>query len=254
MDAWDRVAESIEEAKADLDRALAELQRVPGVDATAVGYVAHALNNYLTLTTVTVELLQAALRDNPNPEVRTWLDGLLHVTDLMSHTVGKLLHASGNDFPLKIEIVNLFVLMTRVCNHYGRLASRKQIRVNCRGVGEIPLVKADRVATVVVADNLLSNAVKFSKPGTVIQVQLMSEPGWVVCSVRDEGPGISAEDQTRLFQKGVTLSAVPTGGEPTAGYGLALAWDFVDKMHGKLWCESELGRGARFSFRLPSHE
>jgi signal transduction histidine kinase len=254
MDAWDRVAESIEEAKADLDRALAELQNVPAVDSTTVGCVAHALNNYLTLTTVTVELLQAALRDNPNPEVRTWLDGLLHVTDLMSHTVGKLLYASGNDFPLKIEPMNLFVLMTRGCNHYGRVANRKQIRVSFRGIGDIPLVRADRVAVAVVADNLLSNAVKFSKPGTVIQVQLMSEPGWVVCSVRDEGPGISAEDQTRLFQKGVTLGAVPTGGEPTAGYGLALARDFVDKMHGKLWCESELGRGARFSFRLPSHE
>ncbi len=254
MDARDRVAESIEEAKADLDKALTELMTIPAVDSTTVGYVAHALNNYLTLTTVTVELLQAALRDNPNPEVRTWLDGLLHVTDLMSHTVGKLLDVSANGFPLKIEPMNLFILMTRVCNHYGRVANRKHIKVSFRGIGDIPLVSADRVGVAVVADNLLSNAVKFSKPGAVIQAQLMTEPGWVVCSIRDEGPGISPENQAKLFQKGVTLGATPTGGEPTVGYGLALAKDMMDRMHGKLWCESEPGRGSRFSFRLPSHE
>ena len=118
----------------------------------------------------------------------------------------------------------------------------------------ISLVQADRVALAVVAENLLSNAVKFSKPGTTIQVQLMSEPGSVVCTVRDEGPGLSREDHSRLFQKGVTLSALPTGGEASTGFGLALAKVFIDQMGGALWCESEPGHGARFSFRLPAHE
>ena len=73
----------------------------------------------------------------------------------------------------------------------------------------------------------------------------------VVCSVRDEGPGLSQEDQAKLFQRGVQLSSVPTGGEPSSGYGLAVAKELIDKLGGDLWCESTLGTGARFSFRLP---
>jgi signal transduction histidine kinase len=116
------------------------------------------------------------------------------------------------------------------------------------------LVRADRVALAVVADNLLSNAVKFSRPGTTVQVQVVTEPDVVVCSVRDQGPGLSTADQAKLYQRGVTLSAVPTAGEPSTGYGLAMAKEFMERMGGELWCESELGRGACFSFRLPSHE
>jgi signal transduction histidine kinase len=255
MDARARVAASIEEAKADLEQALAALQDVPVYDPSTVGFVAHALNNYLTVTLVTMELLGRALIDHPNPEVRTWVGGVQHVTEIMQHTVGKLLQVSRpKDFPLKLEAVNIYVLMNRACKYFETVAHRKQISLAYRAVGEIPLVRADRVALAVVAENLLSNAVKFSTPGTAISVQLMTEPGNVVCTVRDEGPGIGAEDQSRLFQKGVTLSAVPTAGEPSSGFGLALAKEFVDRMDGRLWCESELGRGARFSFRLPVYE
>jgi signal transduction histidine kinase len=229
--------------------------RKPAFDPATVGFVAHALNNYLTVTLVTMETLKRTLISYPNPEVRTWVDGIQHVTEVMQHTVGKLLQVSApEDFPLKLEAVNVFVLMDRACKYFETVARRKQIRIRYGGVGEIPLVQADRVALAVVAENLLSNAVKFSKPGTTIQVQLTSEPGSVVCSVRDEGPGLSREDHTRLFQKGVTLSAVPTGGEASTGFGLALAKVFIDQMGGALWCESEPGHGARFSFRLPAHE
>lgn len=255
MDARARIVTSIEDARADLDRALAELQNVPVFDPTTVGFVARALNDYLTVTMVTMNMLGRALVDNPNPEVRTWVDGLQHVTQVMQHTVDRLLQVStAGDFPLKLEPVNLFVLMDRACKHFGNEAHRKQISLEYRAVGEVSLVQADRVAVAVVAENLLSNAIKFSMPGTTVRVQLMSEPGSVVCAVRDQGPGLSLEDQARLYQKGVTLSAVPTGGESSGGFGLALAKEFIDRMGGALWCESEPGRGARFSFRLPAHE
>ncbi len=229
MDAKQRVAASIEEARADLDRALVELQQLPPFDSATVGFVAHALNNYLTVTLVTMETLKRALVSHPNPEVRTWVEGIQHVTEVMQHTVGKLLQVSpSGDFPLKLEAVNISVLMDRACKYFETVAHRKQISIRYGG-GECPLVRADRVALAVVAENLLSNAIKFSKPGTTIHVQLISDSASVVCTVRDEGPGISHEDQTRLFQKGVTLGVLPTGGESSSGFGLALAKGFMDR-------------------------
>jgi signal transduction histidine kinase len=255
MEAKARVAAPIEDAKADLERALHELEQLPVVDSATIGYVVKALNNYLMVTAATAEMLEAVLRDHPNPEVRTWIDGIQHATDLMHHTVDRLLRVSSpGDFPLRIEPMNLHVLMNRACHFFRRAANRKQILIDYQPVGEIPLVRGDRIAVAVVAENLLSNAIKFSKPGSTVYVQLMAEPPNAVCMVRDEGPGISHEDQARLFQKGVTLSGVPTGGEPSAGFGLAVAKEFIERMDGAIWCDSESGRGARFFFRLPAAE
>ena len=75
----------------------------------------------------------------------------------------------------------------------------------------------------------------------------------MVCSVRDEGPGLSQEDQAKLFQRGIKLSSVPTGGEPSSGYVLAVAKELINKLGG-LWCESTYGTGACFSFRLPVYQ
>jgi signal transduction histidine kinase len=141
--------------------------------------------------------------------------------------------------------------MDRAIQYYKRVAEPNDIRIVNLAVGQIPLAWADGVAVAVVVDNLLSNAVKVSPPGSTIYVQLMAEESAVVCSVRDAGPGLTKEARDRLFQRMVAGSSV-RGSEPAGGYGLAVAWEFVDRMNGTLWCESEPGRGARFAFRLPS--
>jgi len=130
---------------------------------------------------------------------------------------------------------------------------RKNIFIVCESTSDIPPVWTDPVAVAAVLDNLLSNAVKYSFPGKKIRVQLRGEMTSVMCSVCDEGPGLSQEDQAKLFQRGVPLSPVATGGEPSSGYGLAVAKELIDKLAGDLCCESTLGAGACFSFRLPAY-
>jgi two-component system, sensor histidine kinase and response regulator len=252
IDARANAVESIETAIAHLADALAELDRMPTGDKTTVGYVAHALNNYVSVSEATLDLLSNALQGHPNPEVTTWLTGLRHLGTMMHHTVGRLVHASTpGDFPFKLEYLNLPTLIRRACDYYRGSAERKQLELVCRPVGEIPLAWADRVAVAVVVDNLLSNAVKFSMPGGTIVVQILPGPGGVVCSVRDQGPGLTSEEQARLFKRGVKLSPVPTAGEPSSGYGLSIAKELIDRMGGRLWSESEIGQGTVFSFRLP---
>lgn len=161
-----QVAQAIEEAKANLNKALAELDQLPAFDASTVGFVAHAMNNYLTITDATVSLLSHELRGYQNRDVGVWLDGLRHTAALMHHTIGRLLRASTpSQFPLKPDHVNVQVLMQRACEYYTRMSERKQLKISCAAVGDVPPAWADRVAVAVVADNLLSNAVKFSRIG-----------------------------------------------------------------------------------------
>jgi signal transduction histidine kinase len=145
-------------------------------------------------------------------------------------------------------------LVERACNFYRRIAEAKLINLHFEAPAESAFAWTDRVAVAATLDNLLSNAIKFSEPGSGVWVTIRSEPGHILCGVRDEGPGLSADDQGKLFQKGVQLSARPTMGEPSSGYGLAVAKTLVDKLGGEIWCESELGRGSSFWVKLPCYQ
>src|SRR5207247_7892893 len=104
----------------------------------------------------------------------------------------------------------------------------------------------DRNVTVQVLENLVSNAIKYSPPGKNIFARLRAVEDAARCEVQDEGPGLSAEDQKKLFGKFARLSAKPTGGEPATGLGLSIVKKMVEAMNGRVWCESEPGRGATF--------
>src|SRR3954470_21369196 len=249
MDTKARAAAFVEEAQLALDRALSELDAIPEFDPAIVGFVAHALTNYVTAITATVDLLKNTLRGHPDVDVATWLDGIQHGTDLMQHMIGRLLHAAvPGDFPLKPSHVNLQILMERACQYYRRVGEPTQVNIVYLASGEVPLVWADRVAVAVVAEALLANAVKVSPPRSTVYVHIAADGDDVVCSVRDAGPGLTRAQRDGLFQRIVEGAA----GRSTdaRGSGLALAWEFMDRLGGSLSVESEPGKGARFSFRL----
>jgi len=99
--------------------------------------------------------------------------------------------------------------------------------------------------------NLVSNALKFSPPGKTVFLTIRQMNHVAECSVRDEGPGFTAEDKARMFRRYGRLSARPTGGEPSTGLGLSIARKLVLGMGGELTCDSTPGRGAAFTVRLP---
>ena len=99
--------------------------------------------------------------------------------------------------------------------------------------------------------NLVSNAVKYSPRGKNIWVKVYRVENHVRAEIRDEGPGISVEDQKRLFGKFARLTARPTGGEHSTGLGLAIVKRLVGSMKGEVWCESRPGEGAAFIVELP---
>jgi len=248
MDTRTRAISSITKARTELDRALAELDTVRTYDPALVGLVAHALGNYITVTTATVEILRHTLRSYPDRDVQVWLEGISHAADLMQHTVGRLVGASApRDFPLKLDAVKLAVLVNRACDYYRRRTAPR-VQINCTAEKRVPSVWGDRVAIAVIVDNLLSNAVRFSPPKGRVEVTVATQTGYVVCSVTDSGPGMPAEDRARLLGEG------PPHGEAAEGFGLIVAREFVRRMDGDLWYDSEPGSGARFSFRLPAVE
>jgi signal transduction histidine kinase len=243
---------AIEKAQEALDEALSDLAKLPALDTKAIGLSAHALANFLTVSGAVVELLQRALQNHPEPQVKVWLQALGHSTNLMMNTVSRLMNNdAGGETRLRLEDVALPTLVQRGCAYYQQSAAYKGIQLIFNAADDVQVVRTDRVVVSAILDNLLSNAVKYSPKGKRIWVRVRGERGGAVCSVQDEGPGLSREEQSRLFQPGVRLGPVPSAGEPSVGYGLALAKRFTEALGGEISCTSTKGEGATFAFWLP---
>ncbi len=125
-------------------------------------------------------------------------------------------------------------------------ALKKQISIHTSFDQSPKLAVVDKSYASQVFRNLLSNATKFSPPGKNIYVNIKHENGRLLTEIKDEGPGLSPNDKEKLFTRFSTLSAKPTAGEPSTGLGLSIVKQYTDLLNGKVWCESEEGKGASF--------
>ena len=112
-------------------------------------------------------------------------------------------------------------------------------------------VHADLNMMKTVLRNLLSNAIKFSYKGGDISINGEEKDGFLVVSVQDKGQGISKEHQRDLFADGLHFISYGTQKEKGSGLGLQLCKDFVKMNHGKIWFNSEEGKGTTFYFSIP---
>src|SRR5262245_28673389 len=101
--------------------------------------------------------------------------------------------------------------------------------------------------------NLLSNAVKFTPEGGRIGINARKVDGAVEISVSDTGIGISPEDQAKIFEEFRQVGGDYAHKKEGTGLGLTLAKKFVELHGGRIWVESEVGKGSRFIFTLPIH-
>jgi len=248
----ERALAALRRAKIDLDDAMMDLDRLPAFDPTAVTYAAHALNNFLNVAIVAIDFLEQTIQQQHIQGLDEGMDSLHQSTSLMSHIISRLMHSNVNEARLKSQAVDLAMLVKIGCTYYQKSASAKQITIAFDVPEDLPKALGDSVAVGAVLDNLLSNAVKYSPAGGRISVAAYTDGDGVVCRVQDEGPGLSSEDFPKLFHKGLKLGSVPTGGEPSSGYGLAVAKEIVTRLKGTIWCESTFGKGATFFFRLPT--
>ena len=113
------------------------------------------------------------------------------------------------------------------------------------------LVRGQRDAVGHVLQNLISNAIKYAPGGSVVTLSAQAHERSGRLSVLDLGPGVSDQEQALLFQRFVTLSSQPTGGETATGLGLALAKQKSRALGGDLWYEHRPGGGACFTLELP---
>jgi signal transduction histidine kinase len=219
-----------------------------------IGLVAHDLRGPVGRVNALVDILRLESR-NLTPEQHEYLQMILESNEHLLSLIDRILNVEAIEagrFTLSPERLDVAALLHEQLAGFNAAAARKQIALESHGPGQPVPGTIDRNFFTQIVENLLSNALKFSYPGGRVCVRLRTDEAWLYLEVQDEGPGLSAADHARLFGKFQRLSARPTGGEPSSGLGLTIVKKYVELMGGKVWCESEKGKGATFVVQLPA--
>jgi signal transduction histidine kinase len=215
-----------------------------------LGMAAHDLKNPLTVIMANGDMIKIIKDTKALDEMA---DQIISASRRMHQLIKDLLDTNAIEegrYASKIEACDLGQLVGQIVKQNLVSAERKQIDIRL-GVPDGFLVRTDAASTLQILDNLISNAVKYSPQNSTVHVHLLPEKGHALVQVRDQGPGISDEDQKKLFQKYVRLTARPTGGESSTGLGLSIAKRLAQTLGGDIHCHSAMGAGSTFTLRLP---
>jgi signal transduction histidine kinase/sugar lactone lactonase YvrE len=259
----------LEDQNTELNRVLEESQRTNEMlqqlnheKNEIMGIVAHDLKNPLSGIRLTAENILLRAERIHDEKVIQLAQRIADATDRMVSIVSRLLNINQMESGLLViqpSLCDIHEMILTTLYQYEERAKHKNIQI----FSSIPPVNlritSDREALLQIIDNLLSNALKFTPSGKNIYVRIEVRPTdlphkqHIILSIQDEGPGISIEDQTHLFEKFKRLSAQPTGGESSTGLGLSIIKRFADLIGAQILCESIIGMGTTFSIVLPQN-
>ena len=150
------------------------------------------------------------------------------------------------------EPVQLAEVLENVIELMRVEADHKDLFLSVDVAPDVSPVMANAEQVKVVWTNLISNAIKYTEPGGIVVVSLVENPNHVVGIVRDTGIGITPEDITKIFDEFYRADDAKVMVQRGTGVGLSIVKRIVESYGGKVWVESELGKGSKFSFALPT--
>jgi signal transduction histidine kinase len=253
-------SQELEEKSASLERATAELraanEQLKSLDSLKDDFmssVTHELRTPLTSIRALAELMREE-PDMPVAQRSQFIAIVVSETERLSRLVNQVLDMakieSGHAEWHTTE-VDMSALVQQAVTTTAELFRERQTQLSLSLPERAPLLMTDPDRLMQVLLNLLSNAAKFVPvPGGRVAVSLGSEDSGVTVVIRDNGPGVSLEQQALIFERfrqGGDSANRPQG----TGLGLPISRQIVEHFGGRLWLESQTGQGAAFCFFLP---
>ncbi len=212
--------------------------------------VSHDLRNPISAIAMCARILREAPPDDP-AEREKMLTAITEATVWMQQLIRDLLDVSAIEagrLSIDRRPTTLASIVSTAAGMISGEIDQRSIDLDVDIASDLPTVNVDDRRIVQVLTNLMGNAVKFTDPGGRIVVRATSTPTGVVVTVEDTGIGIDPEAQPRIFDRFWQAQSTPRRG---SGLGLAIARGIVEAHGGRIWVESQPGRGSLFSFSLP---
>jgi len=247
-------SQELEKATAELKAANERLQELDKLKNEFISTVSHELRTPLT----SIQSLAEIFYDNPDldiPRKKKFSEIIIKESQRLTRLISQVLDfqkiESGQiewnfqDVNIK-DIVHDSIMATR------QIMANRVAQLTVELPGEIPLIKGDKDRLMQVMVNLISNAVKFSDPEKgLIEIVISGSEDYLRVDVKDNGVGISMENQKIIFERFRQVQDTSSGRPSGTGLGLSITERIIDFHSGKISVQSEPGKGSMFSFKLP---
>ncbi len=238
----------------ELRRLYTELEAASQHKSEFLANMSHELRTPLNAIIGFSQVLRDEMVGSVNEKQAEYLDDIIssgnHLLSLINDVLD-LSKVEAGQVELEVHPFSLREALERGVVMVRERATEDGVRVAFAADPEVDVVDGDERRIKQVIFNLLSNAVKFTPAGGEVDVSATRVNGEVRVSVADTGPGIAPEDRERIFEE-FQQSETGVGQREGTGLGLALSKRFVELHGGRIWLESELGRGSTFTFALPA--
>jgi len=231
----------------------AELERLNEQKNQFLGIAAHELRNPLQFILAYSEFLLDETSDPLTEDQTQFLSVIRSSSEFVVRLVNDLLDVAkieAGRLQLNLQPTDLGAIVRQNVSLNRTLAAKRGVGLQLH-IEPLPVMAIDPDKIEQVLNNLISNAVKYSPPGTAVNVSLSRHNDHLVLSVQDQGPGIPQDELDKVFQPFETTSVQSPRGEKGTGLGLAITKRIVEGHDGRIWVESEPGRGAAFRLSLP---
>jgi two-component system phosphate regulon sensor histidine kinase PhoR len=233
-----------------------ELRRLESLRRDFVANASHELRTPIAAVRSATETLRSGALEDPGVAAR-FVDIIERNAQRLQSLLEDMLELSkleSNEFKLKRERVELGSVVPIVLALFRERAEKKAVRLTAELARGSAAVAADSRALEHVLSNLVDNAVKYCPAGTRVIVSASLVGDRVHLVVSDTGPGIPAEHLPRVFERFYRVDAGRSRELGGTGLGLSIVKHMVEAMSGRVWVESEVGRGSTFTVSLPSAE
>lgn len=238
----------------DLQEAKEELQELDKLKSDFISTVSHELRTPLTIIKEGVSIVLDGFYGTVNDDQKKLLLASKNNVDRLMRIINGLLDISkieAHKVELKKEELDLCVAVREAIEEMKPHVEESNLALSLKYSAKSIKVSADSDKLEEILINLISNAVKFTARGGKISVEVLDKREVAEISVADTGQGISKENQGKLFEKFQQFGRVAGPGERGTGLGLSIAKGLVEMHGGKLWVESELKKGTKFTFTIP---
>ncbi len=239
----------------ELEARQKEAERLNLLKSEFMASISHELRTPLHTIIGFTELLEEEGEGPLNETQRRFLRHIHtdseHLLDLINDVLD-LSRIEAGGLHLHTESMHLQTIVTEAVHSIRPYADSRAVKITLGEHLDVE-VSADPVRVRQILYNLLSNGAKFTNQGGEVSVDATMEGDWVTVTVADTGIGIAPEECTRIFDKFYQVGLPPVGVREGTGLGLAICKQLVEMQRGRIWVESELGRGTRFHFTLPTN-
>jgi signal transduction histidine kinase len=247
------LAANVNRMNDELQRLYREVEAASKHKSDFLANMSHELRTPLNAIIGFSQVLRAGISGQINPKQAEYLDDVVTSANHLLALINDVLDLSkveAGQVDLQVAPFSLRDALERGVSMVREQATTGGVQVALHANGGSDVITGDERRIRQVIFNLLSNAVKFTPAGGLVDVSTTQRNGEVMVSVADTGPGIAAEDLDRIFEEFQQTEAGARQREGT-GLGLALSKRFVEMHGGRIWCDSELGKGSTFRFTVP---